>query len=306
MNGKKVLVTGGTGFIGQRLVNELVANNYNVAVTVRDIKAAKQLFNSTVCYIDYKDSNLFKTNIEQFSPDIVIHLAAYSTSRDDLEAIEQLIESNIIFTSRLLDALRPCNIELFVNTGSFSEYSENNGKLSPAYFYSATKTSARYIIDYFSQVGGYKFVNCILYTVYGKTSKNKKVIDYIIDSLDIKSPVKMTAGEQNLDFIHVDDVINFYLLLISKYADIKPMQTEYLVGTGQGCSIKELSALIEKISGYNANINWGAIDYRSLDIMHSVANIQKTKAELNWQASISLEMGIKQYLAEVLPKSSIK
>jgi nucleoside-diphosphate-sugar epimerase len=303
MSGKKILVTGGTGFIGQGLVNKLVANNYNVAVTVSNIKAAKQLFDSTVCYIDYKNTKLFKSSIEEFSPDIVIHLAAYSTSRDDLEAIEQLIESNILFTSRLLDALRLCNIELFVNTGSFSEYSESNGELSPAYFYSATKTSARYIVDYFSKIYGYKTIDCTLYTVYGKTSANKKVIDYIIDSLGIKSAINMTAGEQILDFIHVDDVINFYLLLISKHDEIQSMQAEYSVGTGRGCSIKELSILIEKISGYNANINWGAIGYRPLDIMNSVANIQKAKAELNWQASIPLEEGIKQYLAEVSIKS---
>jgi len=299
MSGENVLVTGGTGFIGQKLVKVLIKNQYNVAVIVRDINLAKEMFGDAVHYIDNKTSQTFKLNIQAFSPDIVAHLAAYSTSRDDLEAIESLIESNVLFLSRLLDGLRECDLKLFINTGSFSEYYQNDDVLNPAYFYSATKISSRYIIDYFSKVCGFRVINNILYTVYGGQTPHKKVIDYIISSLGSKVPINMTAGEQVLDFVHIDDVVNFYLLLINKATDFDFQYREYNVATGQGSSIKMLSKMIEKQTGQQANINWGAIEYRPRDIMWAVANIQKERDELQWQPLVPLENGVKRYLDEI-------
>jgi CDP-paratose synthetase len=298
MTGKRILVTGGTGFIGQNLVEKLLSSQNKIGLVVRNKSSAVSLFASNVDYIESENNDNFTKEIVAFFPDIVIHLAAYSTSRDDIEAIEELITSNILFVSKLLDALRATQLELFINAASFSEYHANDERLSPSYFYSATKTAARFIIDYFSQVYKFKFANTILYSVYGNQSPAKKVIDYIVESLDKPSLVKMTAGEQVLDFINVDDVTDFYLTLIDKSQTLVEGYQEYRVGTGRGMKIKMLALLIERASKKKANIDWGAIEYRARDTMEAIANTDSAKS-LGWIPKINIESGIKQYLTDI-------
>lgn len=295
MNGNKILVTGGTGYIGRELISVLLANiGNNVAVVVRDIVAARNVFQEQVKYISSNEKDL-KKNITNFSPNIVIHLAAYSSSSDTIDDIKKLIESNIIFTSILLDAISECKIDLFINTGSFSEYHYNTMTASPTYFYSATKTAAKYIIEYFSKKNNFKFINAILYTVYGKRSDNKKIIDYAIDSLNNKITIKMSDGKQILDFIHIDDIVNFYTNLVYNYKNLNITQNDYFVGTGKGITIREIVHILEENTNKKANIQWGAKN-RKLDTIQAVANIVNTVEDLKWSPKVNIATGIKKYI----------
>lgn len=296
MNGKQnILITGSTGCIGSKLVHVLLENANNIAVVIRDTKKAQSLFDEKVIYIPIDNESL-KNNINNFSPDVVIHLASYSTSSDTLTDINKLIESNIVFTSLLLDALSDCNLKLFINTGSFSEYYNNNEIPNPTYFYSATKTSASCIIDYFSKKNNFKVINAILYTVYGGKCSNKKIIDYAIDSLNSANSIKMSDGKQILDFIHIDDVISFYTNLIYNFNDLNIVEKNYFVGTGRGTSIRELVQILEKTTNKKANIQWGANKSRHIDTRQAIANTVKTTEDLIWSANTDIHVGVKKYI----------
>jgi CDP-paratose synthetase len=285
----KVLITGATGFVGSNLLPKLI--DHDIRIIVRNLtgiihKDKQIIINDAI--------DTFKQAVKTFAPEIVLHLAAYSTSNDDILSIRNIIESNIFFTSALLESLKDTHIKLFVNTGTFAEYYMNDKKLNPAYYYAASKNAARYIIKYFKNLSDFKTVNVIPYTVYGGLSKNKKVIDYIIHSLNSDIPVEMTAGEQILDFIHVDDLTDFYRFCIENYRRLSD-ETDYHIGTGRGISIKELAVLIESITGKKANIAWGAKQYRKLDVMKAIAPLNSTK-ELSWIPKINLEYGVSELL----------
>lgn len=289
----KILVTGATGFVGKNLVKKL--KNYDFKIIVRRLTEEYPIDQQIIYDINkLKD---FKLDVELYNPDIAIHLASHVSSSDNVDSIISIVNSNILFTSILFDALRTTDLLLFVNTGTFAEYYFNDGIENPSYFYAASKTATRSIIKYFKNMYDFKYINIIPYTIYGGDSRAKKVIDFIVDSTRVNTSIDMTGGEQILDFIHIEDVVDFYIHCIKNTKLIKD-ESIYHLGTGKGTSIKEVANIIEKVTSKKTNINWGAIEYRPLDIMRSIAPVYKLEKELNWKPKISIEDGIIKMLQE--------
>ena len=119
-------------------------------------------------------------------------------------------------------------------------------------------------------------------------------MDYIIESIGAVTPVDMTAGEQILDFTHVDDLAGFYVHILKHLELFCGLDNgeEFHVGTGKGTSIRELVAIVERVFGQPCNINFGGRPYRERDTMHAVAPIAKNLTLAGWRATISLEQGI--------------
>jgi CDP-paratose synthetase len=284
----KILVTGATGYVGENLLPKLVKIPGSEILTVnRSRPKAENMFakwNCTHIYIDELDK------IIEFNPDVVFHLASMITSRNDRDILNDILESNILFGVKLLDTLKECPaLKLFVNTGSFAEYRLGADKIDNAYLYAATKTAFRQFVDYYSKLSGYKYIHIVPYTIYGGKNSKKKIMEYIIDSFNAVTPVKMTQGEQILDFIHVDDIISFFIYIVTemnRFLELPCGETLHL-GTGRGTSIRELSKLLENKFKKKANIEWGGLPYRDMDVMHAIAPIGKL-IELGWKSKKSI------------------
>lgn len=290
----KILITGSTGFVGRNLVPKLVAEGFEILEITRDISKSRNLFSSTTTKIQSNDTD-FKEKIVKFNPNIVIHLASYLTSSDDWEDVKKLIDSNIVFLSKVLDSVSSSNLKLFINTGTFAEYYNGNDELLPAYFYAATKTASRSILDYYSNAYDFKQITIVPYTIYGGKDSQKKIIDIIHDSTLSIKPIDLTPGDQVLDFIHIDDVTDFYALVIKSINKL-PEKVVFKLGTGIGYNLKHIASFIEEIKNVKTNINWGGREYRKSDVMYAVSNISVIKSILEWEPKISLKEGIRSYI----------
>lgn len=288
---KRILITGASGFVGSFLIPKLLKNKNELLIISRSPERINDIYGKsvTVCKVDQQEI------ISEFLPEIAINLATYSSSADDIETQKKIIDANIIFLSKLLHALKSNKELLFINTGTFAEYFTNSNELDPAYFYSATKTAGRYLIKYYSQAYSFKTVHVIPYTLYGPNDERKKLIHFLIDSLDSKTPIKTTKGEQILDFLYIDDLIDLYAKIINKHNLIED-GVEFKAGTSIGSSIKNVVKIIEKITNKTANIEWGAIPYRRRDTMQAIANIYTTQNILDWHPKYNLEQGLTQML----------
>lgn len=295
----KILITGATGFIGKTLIPHILEKGGHwVSLIVRDRAKAQSMFgNLDVAYIMVDDA--MRQNIIDFNPDAVIHLAAYFTTSDVESQIKELIDSNILFTTRLLESLKHTQCRYFINTGTFTESLHGSGDPVPANLYSATKAACRPIIRYFQQVSGWKWINVVVYSPYGRRPIKKKVIDYLTDALNAKTAVAFTEGTQRLDFIHVDDIVDFYDVLLQKLDTIKEDCVEFHLGTGKAASIREVAQIMEKVSGGIVNADWGKLPGNPMNPIHAVASVSYTVATLGWQPKIDLETGIRILLQEL-------
>ena len=247
--GKKILVTGSTGFVGRHLVPDILNGGHSVLELTRSISKSYELFGNKTLKIDINDS-LFKEKIIEYKPEIVIHLASYLSASDEMADILKLIEANLFFLSKLLNAVSETQLDFFINTGTFSEYKNGDEELIPAYFYAATKTASRSIIDYYSNTYCFKQATVIPYTIYGGNDSQKKIIDLIFDSINSEDYLDLSPGAQVLDFIHINDITDFYLFLIENFSIIDNKQVIKL-GTGKGHTLREVAQLVEQITQCN-------------------------------------------------------
>lgn len=288
----KILITGATGFVGKTLIPNLLNSGFNeVAIVVRSVEKAKNLFGALDLTIIESNKDM-RNNIISYGPDIVLHMAALFNTKDDENSATQLIESNITFGTLILEAISKTNCKYFVNIGTFSEFLYGGGVYSPNNFYSASKSAFRSIIKYYQLSSNFKWINIVLYSPYGRNNDSKKVIDYLIDTLNSTKPIDFSLGEQVLDFIHVDDIADFFISLFSQINKIENKYIQFHLGTGIGHSIREVGTIIEKVFDKKINANWGGLPYRKLDPMHAVAPIGKNLEILGWKAKIELENGI--------------
>jgi nucleoside-diphosphate-sugar epimerase len=293
----KILITGSTGFVGRNLVPILIENGHEILEVTRSTKKSKILYGFQTSKIKITNNHeKFKNKIIDFQPDVVIHLASYLSSSDDYETMKNLIDSNIIFLSRLLDAISKVNLKLFINTGTFAEYKTGaKNVLEPAYLYAATKTASRSFVNYYSKTFNFKELTVIPYTIYGGEDSQKKIIDYFYDSIRSKKKLDFSLGFQKLDFIHVSDIVKLFNHLIDNFDSISNKSVIY-AGTGVGTSLRDLANLIEKLTQKKLKLNWGGKNYRSNDIMDATATVSLNNFEPKWESAIDLEQGLNLFL----------
>ena len=291
----KVLITGATGNVGASLVPVFIDNDKveSIGLMIRPDSSIPAHFSHPKCIVIPIDEHI-KLSVKDYNADVVIHLASYLTSSHEESVIDQLIDSNISFGTHLLDSLRGTDIKLFVNVGSFSEYHNQVDSYDPTYLYSATKHAFRSILKYYSEVGRYKVFHVVPYSIYGGLEPKKKIIDILIDALSSEHPIELSSGKQKLDFIHIDDVTDFFNTLLN--ADVRFDNEEVIhLGTGSATSLIELANLLESITNRKLNVAWGAKKDRERDTVFSVSPVFQYDI-LGWKPSIGIEDGLKRLL----------
>jgi nucleoside-diphosphate-sugar epimerase len=296
-----ILITGGAGFIGTNIVNRLLELKYaNINLIIKDSTGLARLKNVITKIklhkIDLLDKNRLRKVIRKINPSIIIHLAIYSEYRNQ-NAVSQMIEANIIGTLNLLIASKDINYDIFINTGSSSEYGikgkpmSEDDVLKPISFYAATKASASLLCQVFAKEYQKPIVTLRPFSVYGPSEEEKRFIPTIIKAIIKNEPIKLTPGKQRRDFIYIEDVVDIYIKTIL-YGKILSGQIINM-GTGIEYTNDEVVQTLFKAIGKQVKIEKGAFPKRLWDTSHWVADISKTKKLLNWKPKFTLEEGLR-------------
>ncbi len=300
----RALVTGGTGFVGANLCRRLLAEGYAVHLFVRPEHSSWRIgeirADLTLHPVGLGDPDALTQVLRQIRPQVVFHLAVHGAYPAQADA-RQMIETNLVGTSNLLDACLRADVETVVNTGSSSEYGlrdhapAENEPVDPDNWYAVTKLSATLVCRFMARKYGLRLPTLRLYSVYGPYEEPSRLIPtLIIHGLHRRWP-PLVGPEVARDFVAVDDVCDAYLRAAAfRSSEPGPI---YNVGSGIQTALRELVALTQSQLSIADSPIWGSLPNREWDTSTWVANTQKIRSELGWVPRVTLADGLAQMIA---------
>jgi len=291
---KNVLVTGGTGFIGSHLVKKLLDLNYNVHIIVRP-DSNIELLVDCIDKISFHEYNSDYSSIEKAivdsKPDVVFHLAsAFIAQHKDYE-IEKLICSNILFGTYILEAMANNNVDKLINTGTSWQHYKNE-EYSPVNLYSATKQAFEDIVKYYSEIGAVRSIHLKLFDTYGKDDNRPKLMKLLKNSSISNQRLEMSEGNQLLDMVYIDDVINAFIRAYELLSEGYLNNESFGVSSGHRISLKNLVYKINEVTGNDLPVTFGSRPYRNREVMDPWSTFETLPG---WSPQILLETGIKYF-----------
>ncbi|WP_054860567.1 NAD-dependent epimerase/dehydratase family protein [Gracilibacillus sp. JCM 18860] len=291
------LITGASGFIGSRLTQRLVRNGWNVHTIVRPTSNLN-LLDSVIdkIKIHYYTNSFTSLSqiVEKVSPDITFHLASVATIHyTPPENIRNMLDCNVTFGTELVEAISSSGTSHFINTGTFSQHFDQQD-YNPNSLYAATKQAFEDILCYYSETNRLKALTLTLFDNYGPFDPRPKIMNLLYSSYVDNKPLVMTPGEQYLDLVFIDDVIDAYIVAANRllYGNSKT-QEKFVVSSGELIQLKQLVTEFESIIGKELPITWGGIDYRPREIM---IPWRRGTPLPHWYPRVSLKEGIKSFL----------
>ena len=292
---RAVIVTGATGYIGRNLVEKMTALGWYVHAITRPTSDQSALVtrNSAVTSHIYDGTYASLENIFAVAnADTVFHTAAQASYAHSPAVLEPMLDANLKFGSYLLEAMHNTGIRNFINTGTYWQHFAGES-YNPVCLYAAQKQAFEAIIDYYVKALNFNAITLKLFDVYGPGDTRPKLFNLFKKAVDTGIPLDMSPGEQLVDFIYIDDVIDAYIKAAEYINHFRAPQHEiFFVGTGQPDSLKNIAELYTAISGKPVPINWGKRAYREREVMCP----WRGKTLPGWQPKINIETGIRRLL----------
>lgn len=309
---QRYLVTGGAGFIGSHLIDELLARDAEVLcvdafhdyydVARKRANVAPHLDSSQYSLIeaDIRDADAMLGALKTFRPDAVIHLAARAGVRPSLAEPLTYEAVNIRGTLNLLEAARQVGVKKFVNASSSSVYGENqkvpfeegDPLLAPASPYGATKLGAEALVQVYARQYGFAAASLRFFTVYGPRQRPDMAIAKFADLMLQGQPIEIYGdGSAKRDFTFVSDIVAG----IRASADVDFEGHEaFNLGCSQPVLLRELVAEIERALGIEATKLYRPVQPGDVPVTHS--DVSKAGRMLSYQPKVSLAEGLDRFV----------
>ncbi len=285
---KTILITGINGFLGSKIAIKL-SKEHHIIGLCRDANDNFRIKDyGFKLYLSESDS--VETIFIENKIDVIIHTAT-NFGRNESDSVIDILGTNLVLPITLYKLAKEQGSSLFINVDTFMT------RYTKVTYLEQYATSKKQTVEWLKLLQGKcKIANLVIYQQYGPYDGYGKFVPFIIKSLKQEENIDLTLGEQQRDFIYVDDVVDSFLCVINSYP-ILDDYSEFHVGSGNPMTIKEFVLLARKICNSDSVLNFGAIPYRENEIMESVAN-NKELLELGWSPKYNIETGLIQLLKE--------
>ncbi len=298
----KVLVTGGAGFIGSNIVEELLNNGHETVVFDNFFLGREENLSSVKTKIikgDIRDKEALDTAAE--GCDFIFNQAAASSSPMFRENLHEAVSVNVDGFVNVLDVARKhdCGV-IFASTssiyGNISGALREDMKVVPPNFYAATKLLNEHLAAVYSNEYDLCTVGFRYMSIYGRHEEGKGIFANLISQFlwemkKDKQPVIYGDGEQTRDFVFAKDVAAAHLLAMKS----KVKGDVLNIGTGRATSLNELVDIINKILGKAIKPKYVKVPVKNY-IATQQADTSKAEKLIGFKAKYSLEQGIRQII----------
>lgn len=303
MNNKRVLVTGGAGFIGSNLVKYLIETNNSVIVLDNFISGHRSNLDPfpdvRIIEGDIRD----KTSVEEAmrGVEVVFHLAASVGNKRSIDYPIIDAEINVLGTLQVLEAARKEGVSKIVTSSSAGIFGElktfpikEDHPVEPDSPYGCTKLCEEKLCLTYGKLYSIETVCLRYFNVYGPNQRFDaygNAIPIFVFRMLRDEPIAIFGdGEQTRDFVHVDDVVQANI----KAAEAIGVDGAFNIASGKGVTINSLVGMIIKNSDNLIKIEH--LPERPGDVRHSLADISLGRQRLNYVPKIDLENGIEGYV----------
>jgi len=298
----KTIVTGGAGFIGSHLVDELLDMGHEVVVLDNFSTGRKQNLEHVSKRIKLIECDLSNKGdwVEEFcGADWVFHLASLADIVPSIQNPEGYFRSNVDATFYVLEASRHAKIKRFIYSASSSCYgipnnypTSENSDIKPQYPYALAKRMGEELVEHWSQLYNLPAISLRFFNVYGTRSRTSgtygAVFGVFLAQKLAKNPYTVVGdGEQTRDFTYVTDIVAALI------ASAKSNKTNKIYNVGSDKTIS-INRIVELLEGDKVHI-----PKRPGEPDCTYADISRIKNDLGWSPTISIEEGVHKILEEI-------
>jgi UDP-glucose 4-epimerase len=300
---RRILVTGGAGFIGSHLVERLVAAGERTAV-IDDLSRGRREWLSPgaeLRELDLRDAAALRQAVEQLAPEVVVHLAALHFIPAVEGAPELARDINVSGTTILLEALaaRPPELVLFASTAAV--YPDRRGPVAescapgPIDLYGGTKLEGEQLVAEFAGRTGTRCVVARIFNVIGRRETNRHVVPELVEQIHRQvSPVRLGNLDARRDYTDVLDVSDALQRLLA----VSDGPNTFNVGSGRSTSVADLVRTCERIVGRPLPVQVDVEKLRTQDRKELVADARLVRETTGWRVERSLEDTLTELLDE--------
>ena len=301
LKNKRVLITCATGFIGANLVRRCLEAGARVFILTRTAsekwRIENVLGNVQERIVDLLDYERLEKVAGEVKPEIIFHTATYGGYFFQTQA-DTIVMTNIVGTMNLVNACSRVGYEIFVNTGSSSEYAlkdtpvKEDDPLNRNSYYGIAKAAGSLFCQLKAVEENLPITTLRLFSPYGYYEEPVRLIpSVIISCLKGQSP-QLSSPASVRDFVFIEDVLDAYLKAVA-YPE-KAKSKIFNIGLGHQHSVEEVVRTIIKISGSKVSPQWGASPNSRVEPKMWQADIGHASDALDWHPRHDLENGLKK------------
>lgn len=291
----KVLITGGSGFIGRHTIQRLISRGYEVHLVYTTTPFHHPGAISYQCNL--LDPIQTMELIKSVSPTHLLHLAWYTEHGKYWNS-----EKNLDWVSASLHLLKTFiqqGGKRIVAAGTCAEYDWNTGichenqtPLNPTSLYGECKGSLYRIFNAYAKQMSCSYAWGRVYCLYGPYEYPQRLIPSVIKSILSRSKAKCTHGMQIRDYLYVEDAADAFVDLLDSQ-----IEGAVNIASGHPITLKELVLQIDEKLGCEALVDFGAIETNKNDAACIAADVTRLSCELKWQPAHTLEEGLHKTIA---------
>lgn len=286
---KNILVTGAAGFIGSKLVAELIKQQHKVYALIEqcDVLSRERLLSidSNIEIIE-NSQYMFENATSYPAFDKIFHLATVGV-RPDFNDINLICDVNIKMGCQLVDFARNNNSGMLVNFGSCFEYGDHGDVLltedmdcRPESLYAISKNASTNLVTVYAKSQNVNVITVRPFGVFGEGEGTARLAPSIILNCMKGEKVKTTPGEQIRDFVNVKDLVKAIICLCE--SDYKPYEI-YNICSDNPVSVKDFILEIVDVCGLDASlVDFGSIPYRKNEAMVFAGDNKKLQSVIQY------------------------